>query len=135
MQSLGKAGQGYIYFMAAIHIVMLLAIVFQRDNLVGLVVPAGVGILFLLIGNYMPRIQPNWFMGIRTPWTLSNDRVWRESHRFGGRMFMLGGLAMLFAPLLPTTWAFIPIIVVVLVCAVGPIAYSYWLFRKYVAVN
>lgn len=122
---------GLVFFMVAIHIVVLVAVAFKRDSLVSLVTPIGVGLLFMLIGNYMPRMQPNWFMGIRTPWTLSNERVWRETHRVGGRMFMLGGLAMLLAPLLPAQWMFIPFMAIILLCALGPILYSYWLFHRY----
>lgn len=43
-------------------------------------------ILFILIANYMATLPPNWMVGIRTPWTLSNDHVWRKTHRIGGRM-------------------------------------------------
>lgn len=120
-----------VVFMAGLHSVMLVSVAFKYDFLVALVTPMGVGVLFLLIGNYMPRMQPNWFMGIRTPWTLSNERVWRETHRAGGRMFMLGGVAMLLAPLLPPQWIFVPFIAIIILCALGPIMYSYWLFRLY----
>lgn len=122
-----------VFFMVGLQIVMLVAVAYKHDFLVALVTPVAVGILFMLIGNYMPRMQPNWFMGIRTPWTLSDEQVWRETHRVGGRMFMVGGLAMLFAPLLPVQWVFIPLMAVILLCVLGPILYSYWLFRKYVA--
>jgi len=43
--------------------------------------PIGVGLLFAFLGNYLTRIEPNWFIGIRTPWTLSSDAVWRKTHR------------------------------------------------------
>jgi uncharacterized membrane protein len=52
----------------------------------------GVGGLFVLLGNLMTRIRPNWFVGIRTPWTLSSDTVWRKTHRFGGIAFVIAGL-------------------------------------------
>src|SRR2546430_615286 len=47
-------------------------------------VPLMVGGLFVFLGNLMPRARPNWWFGIRTPWTLSNDRVWDRTHRLGG---------------------------------------------------
>jgi uncharacterized membrane protein len=46
--------------------------------------PIGVGLLFIVLGNYLTRVEPNWFVGIRTPWTLSSDTVWRKTHRMGG---------------------------------------------------
>ena len=60
----------------------------------GRAVMGGVGVLLAVIGNYLPRIRSNWFLGIRTPWTLSSERVWRDTHRIGGRAFVLGGGAM-----------------------------------------
>jgi uncharacterized membrane protein len=63
---------------------------------------AGVGLLFIILGNYMPKMRKNWLMGIRTPWTLSDERVWDRTHRFAGPLFMLGGIVTvtgaLFAP-------------------------------------
>ena len=54
----------------------------------------GVGALLMILGNYFTRVRANWFFGIRTPWTLSSDRSWRETHRIGGRLFLLGGLLL-----------------------------------------
>jgi uncharacterized membrane protein len=66
------------------------------------VVPAAIGLLFLLLGNYLGKTRSNWFFGIRTPWTLSSERVWARTHRLGGRLFAGLGAAIvlvaLFAP-------------------------------------
>src|SRR5450756_1845627 len=70
------------------------------------VVPFGIGILLIVIGNLLPRARPNWFVGIRTPWTLSSDRVWEKTHRFGGRVFVAGGLPVSYTHLtLPTIYS------------------------------
>lgn len=53
----------------------------------------GVGLLVAIIGNYLPTVRSNWFMGVRTPWTLSSERSWDRTHRFGGRLFVVVGLA------------------------------------------
>jgi uncharacterized membrane protein len=66
------------------------------------VILAAVGLLFVGLGNYLPRIRSNWFMGIRTPWTMDNERVWRATHRVGGRTFVAAGLVMALAALLPS---------------------------------
>ena len=65
------------------------------------VILASIGLLFVGLGNYLPRIRSNWFMGIRTPWTMDNERVWRATHRVGGRTFVAAGLVMALAALLP----------------------------------
>ncbi len=67
----------------------------------GRIVAGGVGVLFIIIGNLLPRARPTWFFGIRTPWTLSNDRVWERTHRLGGYLFALAGLLFVGAALFP----------------------------------
>lgn len=58
---------------------------------------AGTGILFVLLGNYLPKTRPNWFLGISTPWTLSSDDTWEKTHRVGGRLFMVVGFLSIIA--------------------------------------
>ncbi|MDF9298374.1 MULTISPECIES: SdpI family protein [Geobacillus] len=82
---------------------LLLHIVTLAYNLgfpvdVGLLVPIGVGALLIVLGNYMPKIKPNYFIGIRTPWTLESEAVWNKTHRLGGKVFIaMGMLSMLTA--------------------------------------
>lgn len=59
------------------------------------VVIAGTGILFVILGNYLPKTRQNWFLGIRTPWTLSSEYAWEKTHRLAGRLFMLVGFITL----------------------------------------
>ncbi len=56
---------------------------------------AGVGLLFIVLGNYLGKSRSTFFMGIRTPWTLSSELSWRKTHRLGGWLFMALGLAMI----------------------------------------
>ncbi len=51
----------------------------------------GFGLLFVVLGNYLPKIPRNWFFGIRVPWTLASEEVWKRTHRLGGWLFVLGG--------------------------------------------
>ncbi|MGJ3204893.1 SdpI family protein [Geobacillus thermoleovorans] len=82
---------------------LLLHIVTLAYNLgvpvdIGRLVPIGVGVLFIVLGNYMPKIKPNYFIGIRTPWTLESEAVWNKTHRLGGKVFIaMGILSMLTA--------------------------------------
>lgn len=59
-----------------------------------LFLPAGLGIALMVIGNYLPKIKNNYFLGIKNPWTLSDDVVWRKTHKVGGYLFMLIGILL-----------------------------------------
>jgi uncharacterized membrane protein len=59
--------------------------------------PFTMGAFFIVLGNLLPRVRPNWFFGIRTPWTLSSDRVWEKTHRLGGYLFVILGIIILLA--------------------------------------
>lgn len=56
---------------------------------------AGCGIMFIIMGNYLPKTRQNWFFGIRTPWTLSSEFTWEKTHRLAGRLFFLTGFVCL----------------------------------------
>jgi uncharacterized membrane protein len=94
------------------------------------VVVSAVGVLFAAIGNLMTRMRPNWFMGIRTPWTLSDDTVWRKTHRVGGYLFTAAGVIMVLAALLKLPGLVFIVIGVAGVSALVPIGYSYLLWRQ-----
>jgi uncharacterized membrane protein len=89
------------------------------------------GLLFALIGNELGRVQPNWFVGIRTPWTLADPEVWRRTHRVGGRVMFIAGLLSTFAALLlPLQIGFYALLACVLGAAVWSIVYSYLIWRR-----
>jgi len=88
---------------------------------------SGVGLLFIILGNYMPKMRRNWLMGIRTPWTLADERVWDKTHRFAGPLFMLGGLITLGGALFaPADWRAPILIGAVLSVCFASYAYSYF---------
>ena len=92
--------------------------------------PLGVGLLFIFLGNFLTRVEPNWFIGIRTPWTLSSDTVWRKTHRTGGWVFVLGGFVLASGAFLPHG-AFLPLFVVtILFMPLIPIVQSYVLWKR-----
>lgn len=92
--------------------------------------PVGMGLLFIVLGNYLSRVQPTWFVGIRTPWTLSSDAVWRKTHRTGGMTFVLAGLLMVGAAFLSPTVNWIVLGIAVLAAVTVPVVQSYLLWRK-----
>jgi uncharacterized membrane protein len=112
-----------IYFIASLN-----NIGFKLD--VGIWVSATVGLLFIILGNYLGKLKTNWFVGIRTPWTLSSEIVWNKTHRFGGKVFIIGGLLMIFAGLAPLTWR-LPIFVAdIIILLFGTVVYSYVVYLR-----
>lgn len=86
------------------------------------------GVLFMVIGNYMGKLRRNAFFGIRTPWTLSSDAVWERTHRIGGWVMLLGGLGAVIGALAGAPhW--LPVGLLVL-AGLAPVAYSYWIHRE-----
>jgi uncharacterized membrane protein len=88
------------------------------------------GLLFVLVGNYLGRIESNWFLGIRTPWTLSSDTVWRKTHRTAGWLFVAAGLGVAAVGAVRPV-GFVPLLAIAaaLVAAV-PMVQSYVLWRR-----
>jgi uncharacterized membrane protein len=90
----------------------------------------GMGLFLAALGNYLPRIRSNWWLGIRTPWTLESERVWRETHRVGGRMFVGAGLLAAIAGFLPDPFCPAIPIAALAVATLVSVAYSYVAFRR-----
>ncbi|TQF17532.1 SdpI family protein [Myxococcus llanfairpwllgwyngyllgogerychwyrndrobwllllantysiliogogogochensis] len=92
------------------------------------VVPAATGLLFVLLGNVMGKLTKNFFVGIRTPWTLASDEVWLRTHRLGGRLFVLAGIVIFVSGLLGAGPN--PVLVAVSIACIIPVIYSYVLYRR-----
>ena len=69
------------------------------------VMPLLLGALFIVVGNLLGKVRPNWFVGIRTPWTLSSKDAWVRTHRAGGWVFIAGGMAFMAAGVIHSPWA------------------------------
>lgn len=95
------------------------------------VVFVGLGVLFIVIGNYLPKVRPNYLMGIRTPWTLTSDLSWDRTHRVGGRLFVLEGIVfILLGAIRPTPEVVFTVLVVgIVVMLVVLFAYSYRVWK------
>lgn len=88
-------------------------------------------ILFAFLGNYFGRVRPNYFIGIRTPWTLENDTVWRKTHQMAGKLWFWTALALMPLVLLAAPAIVLPVFfVATLVLAFVPIIYSYYVFGQ-----
>ncbi len=93
------------------------------------VVSVLVGGLFIALGISMSKIQPNWFVGIRTPWTLSSELSWRKTHRLGGRVLALAGLVLVASGLVGSTAAFTVALTFLIAGVLLLVIYSYLVWR------
>jgi uncharacterized membrane protein len=94
-----------------------------------LVMPIMIGILFISIGFLLEHAEPNWFVGIRTPWTLSSDSVWKKTHQKGATLFRLAGVVSMIG-VLAGRYAWLFILVPVIAVALYTVVYSYTEFKK-----
>ncbi|EDL48620.1 SdpI family protein [Erythrobacter sp. SD-21] len=92
----------------------------------------GIGLMLVMLGNALPKSRPGFFVGIRTPWAIMDADNWIATHRLGGKLMMLAGLAIIvtsLAPVSPETTAIV-VLVSVFAAALVPFAYSWWLWQK-----
>ncbi|WP_027408473.1 SdpI family protein [Anoxybacteroides tepidamans] len=116
-------------FFFAIHIVMLaFNLGFPVD--VGLVVLVGIGALFIVLGNYMPKIKHNYFVGIRTPWTLASETVWNKTHRLGGKVFVAMGILSMLTALWHGEMQFVLFIIIIVIGNLYLLIQSYLYFQQ-----
>ena len=99
-----------------------------------LTMPVMIGILFIYIGYLLEHAEPNWFVGIRTPWTMSSVSVWKKTHRMGAKLFKLAGVVSM-AGVLAGPYAYFFILVPVIAVAISTVMYSYMEFRKETAAG
>lgn len=83
-----------------------------------------IALIFIILGNYMPKLKRNYTIGIKTPWTLHDDEIWQKTHRLGGKIMILQGLLILVTLLLNNSYLFFAIICFSLI----PLIYSYLLY-------
>jgi len=118
-----------VAFMALIYLATGLFNLGYNIN-IGIVTAAAVGVLFIIMGQYLSQLKHNWFIGIRTPWTLSSETVWDKTHKVGGWLFTIMGVVMIIIPFLPETIGLIVFIAGLAAVVLGSFGYSYWLFLQ-----
>jgi len=118
-----------ISFLAVIYFIASLSALGYNIS-VGFWMPILVGLLFVFIGNFLAKVKMNWFMGIRTPWTMSSEEVWNKTHRAGSKMFILAGLLMMLTAFVAPIMKIVVFITAMVIILGGTIGYSYWLYRK-----
>ena len=90
-----------------------------------------IGVLYIILGNYFKTIKANYFIGIRTPWTLENETVWKETHKLGGKIWFLGGIIVVLSSLILDKQPNLTVFLIVTgIITIIPIVYSYIVFEK-----
>ncbi|PIN86777.1 hypothetical protein COV19_03165 [Candidatus Woesearchaeota archaeon CG10_big_fil_rev_8_21_14_0_10_44_13] len=115
-------------FLFYIHLLTLFWNLGYKFSLINSMLPA-FAILFYYIGILTENAKRNWFIGIRTPWTLSNDKVWQKTHMIGGRLFKISAVIAL-AGLFFQKYAILFVLVPIIISSIYVVAYSYYVYRK-----
>lgn len=95
------------------------------------VMPLVLGLVFMVIGNYIPKFKQNHTIGIKIPWTLNDEENWNATHRFTGKVWMVGGFAILFTAFLPKSFIFIAFFLCLIPLVAAPFIYSYRFYKRH----
>ena len=89
------------------------------------------GIMYIILGNYFKTIKANYFIGIRTPWSLENEMVWKNTHILGGKLWFVGGILIVLSSwVISQEYLFYVFLSITLIITLIPIIYSYILFKN-----
>lgn len=115
-------------FMSALAIFILHSIQNQNSN--PRLILSIIGLLFAFLGNYFKTLKPNYFIGIKTPWTLENEEVWKKTHLLAGKMWFIGGLLMAMTFVFPAPFNGYVFLSITAIISIIPIVYSYLEYNK-----
>ncbi len=118
----------FVAYMLYVYALTLFAALGTTFNMTVMLLPV-VGLLFIGIGYMMGKAKRNFFIGIRTPWTLSSETVWDETHKLGSKLFMLGGAATIISAFLGENGVWL-MLGAILIAAFVPVIYSFILWRR-----
>ena len=95
------------------------------------IMPLLMGVMFVVIGNYMPKVKQNSTLGIKIHWTLYNEENWNMTHRFAGKIWFVGGVAVMLTALLPAKWMVAVMLLAILLLVFAPMVYSYSIYMRH----
>jgi uncharacterized membrane protein len=110
--------------------VMVIAIAMGIPLPVSTIISILIGLLFIVMGSLMPHIGRNTTMGIRFPWTLASEEVWKQTHEYGGRLFLAAGVVVVLGSLVAGTWAIALMLVIILGITLYISIWSYRLAKR-----
>lgn len=93
-----------------------------------MIMPVLIGVMFIVIGNYLPKCPQTYTMGIKLPWTLNSEENWNATHRFGGKVWVLGGMVSIFTGFFGGFWS---LLIISALLVIAPAVYSYLYYRKH----
>ncbi|MDI9395063.1 MAG: SdpI family protein [Euryarchaeota archaeon] len=120
-------------FLLAVHLEVLLWNAGTKIS-PNFVLPLGIGLLFYYIGILTENAERNWFIGLRTPWSLSSDRVWKKSNRAGGKLFKIAGITAVLGVFFPEYAIYFIIVPTIIVAGIS-VVYSYIEYQKEIKEN
>ncbi|MDX2002511.1 MAG: SdpI family protein [Chitinophagales bacterium] len=130
MDNFRSFGTILMAFLFCLYLVQLLGILGYSHNL-NQYIPMLIIFMMMALGNFFGKLRPNYFIGIRTPWTLENERVWIKTHRFAGYVWVLASIVMLIAfPFLKGNFLQGLFIAYIGVLVAAPVLYSFIIYRK-----
>ena len=97
---------------------------------VEMIMPVFFGLLFIVLGNYLPKCRQNYTIGIKISWTLNSEENWNATHRFAGKLWMIGGALIMLGVFLPATYIFVAFFVITMIMVIIPVIYSYRFYKK-----
>lgn len=115
-------------FLLLMHVVVLMGATGTQIRMERVLMPS-VGIFIAIMGLLIPRVHPNWFVGIRTPWTLTSDLSWERTHRIGGPLFVMLGVLMIASSFLAPEVAIWILVAAALAIVIFLFAYSYQVWK------
>lgn len=130
-RALQMIGLGVCFLLTAVSFTLIRMSLTGDPQVVFNLLPFAIVLFFAWMGNYLTSIRPNYFAGIRTPWTLESESVWRKTHRFGGKLMFWGSLALLPALLLVPEGVGRMVVVAgaLMLCLGYTVYYSYRVYR------
>ena len=103
------------------------AVALGKQVRIEVILPVLIGLIFTIIGNYMPKCRQNYTIGIKIPWTLESEENWNKTHRFAGILWVICGIAIMFSGIFGGVWIFLGVVILMVA---APVIYSYILHRK-----
>lgn len=110
---------------------MMYRAAFGKEVDFSLFVPVLLGVLFIFMGNYFPKIKQNKTLGIKISWTMNNEENWNKTHRFSGKLWVIGGFIILFSIFVPSKITVWILLCVLTVSVIAPFIYSYCIYRQH----
>ena len=103
---------------------------FGMNFSINILLPLVTGLVFVVIGNYLPKCKQNYTVGIKVVWALENEENWNATHRFGGKVWVIGGMLLMLCAFLPKAVMYYVLIVLITLLGIIPVIYSYVYYRK-----